>query len=75
MIERGALQVVPLAKEDLPGIRSLMRKYEDLPMDFADATLVHIALREGIREIFTLDRRDFRVYRLGPRRSFTIIPD
>jgi hypothetical protein len=42
MIERGALQVLPLGKEDLPGIRSLMRKYGDPPMDFADATLTPI---------------------------------
>jgi hypothetical protein len=51
-----------------------MRKYADLPMDFADATLVRAAIREGLRKIFTLDRRDFSVYRLGPLRSFTIIP-
>lgn len=75
MIERGALQILPIGKEDFPGIRSLMRKYSDLPMDFADATLVQAAIREGLREIFTLDRRDFSVYRLAPRRGFTIVPD
>jgi predicted nucleic acid-binding protein len=52
-----------------------MRKYRSLPMDFADATLVRVAEREGIRRIFTLDRRDFSVYRLGPRGgSFAIVP-
>lgn len=76
MIERGALQIVPITKDDLHGIRSLMRKYADLAMDFADATLVHVAARERMRTIFTLDRRDFGVYRVGSRGArFTIIPD
>jgi hypothetical protein len=75
MIERGALQVLPLEAEDLPRIRALMRKYADLPMDFADATLVHIAQRDGIRQVFTLDRRDFSVYRLAHGQSIVIIPD
>lgn len=75
MIERGALQVLSLETEDLPSIRNLMRKYADLPMDFADATLVHIAQRENIRQIFTLDRRDFAVYRLAHGQVFTILPE
>jgi predicted nucleic acid-binding protein len=35
----------------------------DLPMDFADATLVVTAEKTGIREIISMDR-DFDVYRL-----------
>jgi len=75
MIERGMLQVISLEVDDLPGIRKLMRRYADLPMDFADATLVQVAKRQGIEQIFTLDRRDFTVYRLGRGKAFTIIPD
>jgi predicted nucleic acid-binding protein len=50
------------AIDDLTEIKALMTKYRDLPMDFADATLVQIANREKISRIFTLDRRDFSVY-------------
>ena len=32
---------------DLPDLDQLMRRYADRPMDFADATLVHLARREG----------------------------
>ena len=74
MIERGAIEILDVEDADLAQIRSLMRKYADLPMDFADATLVRAAIREGLRDIFTLDRRDFRTYRLGPRKSFNIVP-
>jgi hypothetical protein len=75
MIERGMLQILSLEVEDFPGIRKLMRQYADLPMDFADATLVQVAKRHGIEQIFTLDRRDFSVYRLRRGKAFTIIPD
>jgi len=74
MIERGALRVLPLEVGDIPSVRSLMQKYSDLPMDFADATLVQIANREKIRKVFTLDRRDFSVYRLKRDQAFTIVP-
>ena len=73
MIERQALSVLPIGDQDLPGIRSLMRKYRDLPMDFADATLVQAAAREGLRDVLTLDRRDFSIYRLGGRKGFNIL--
>ena len=75
MIERGMLQVLSLDVDDLPDIRKLMRQYKDLPMDFADATLVQVAKRQGIDRIFTLDRRDFAVYRLRRGKAFTPIPD
>ena len=73
MIERGAIRLLDLGSKDLPIIRSLMEKYRDQPMDFADASLVHVAKREGLHEIFTLDRRDFDVYRLTRGKSFTVL--
>ena len=51
-----------------------MRKYLDLPMDVADAALVRIAEREDIRRIFTIDRRDFAVYRPARIGRFSVIP-
>ena len=75
MIERDMLQVLSLGIDDLPSIRKLMRQYANLPMDFADATLVQAAKRQHIDQVFTLDRRDFSVYRLGRGKAFTIIPD
>ncbi len=74
MVERRTLLLLNISAPDLPRIRALIKKYRNLPMDFADATLVRVAEREGIRRVFTLDRRHFGVYRLGPRETaFTII--
>ena len=72
-IESGDLVIDPLAVEDLPGLRTLLKKYRDVPMDLADATLVRVAEREGIDDIFTLDHH-FRVYRTHRRRAFAVIP-
>jgi predicted nucleic acid-binding protein len=74
MIEAAPIRLAPLDDEDVPRLRELMAKYRDLPMDLVDAALVHVAEREGFRRVFTLDQRDFAVYRVAGRERFTIIP-
>jgi predicted nucleic acid-binding protein len=52
---------------DDPGLErafELMRRYENVPMDFADATLVAAAETLATVKVFTLDRKDFGVYRV-----------
>ena len=73
-LEADALLIADLAAEQRTRMRHLMRKYRDLPMDLADAGLVAVAERERISRIFTLDRRDFEVYRPAGIRRFDIIP-
>lgn len=73
-VRSGALTLLPLTDNDLPDMLDLMRKYRDRPMDFADATLVHLAHRESISTVFTIDRADFDTYRIGGRRRFRIVP-
>jgi hypothetical protein len=50
-----------------------MRKYRDLPMDLADAALVRVAERERLRRIFTVDRRDFQIYRPSRIGRFAVL--
>jgi predicted nucleic acid-binding protein len=73
-IETDALALAALDATDAPRLRELMEKYRDLPMDLADAALVRVAEREGLTEIFTLDRRHFSIYRPGRRRRFAMVP-
>jgi predicted nucleic acid-binding protein len=75
MVEAGPIALARLDDADVPRLRELMAKYRDRPMDLADASLVHVAERDGYRRIFTLDRRDFEVYRLAGRERFTIVPE
>ena len=66
--------LAPLTDSDLPNIRALMFQYHDHPMDFADATLVHLANRESISLILTIDHNDFETYRFAGNKSFTLRP-
>ena len=43
-------------------------------MDFADATLVHLARRESLSTVFTVDFNDFETYRIEGRKRFSILP-
>lgn len=74
LVETGALRVLPLGREDMSRVRALMEKYRDLPMDLADAALVRAAERERIKTIFTIDRRDFSLYRPLGLGRFRIVP-
>ena len=74
MIEAGAVEILPLGVDDVPRMKELMSKYRDLPMDLADAALVRVAERERLRRIFTLDRRDFQIYRPSRIGRFVILP-
>jgi uncharacterized protein len=74
MIEIGAVEIMPIGIDDVPRMKELMRKYRDLPMDLADAALVRVAERERLRRIFTLDRRDFQIYKPSRIGRFTIFP-
>lgn len=70
-------ELVTVVSSDVPSLqktKSLMEKYSDLPMDFADATLVCLASESGILNIATLDQRDFSVYRTEANHAFTIFP-
>jgi predicted nucleic acid-binding protein len=74
ILESDALWMADLTDDDYPRLQQLMRKYRDLPMDLADAALVRVAERERLPRIFTIDRRDFEVYRPTGIRRFEILP-
>lgn len=74
ILETGAVEILSLDRQDLPAMKRLMEKYRDLPMDLADSALVHVAAREDIRRVLTLDQKDFAVYRLPRKGRFTLLP-
>jgi len=72
-IVEGNLQIYNLDRDFMKTCRELMRKYHDLPMDLADASLVAVADAENIRTIFTLDK-DFKVYKTKQNKHFKLLP-
>jgi uncharacterized protein len=73
-ILRGAFQLVPSSMKSLQRVAVLMERYGNVPMDFADATLVVLAEELESEWVFTLDRRGFSAYRMHRNRTFRIIP-
>ena len=73
-ISRGGMDIPSLGSKHIKRCRELMEKYKDLPMDLADASLVALAEDKDISKVFTLDHRDFNIYRLGKRKRFKLIP-
>jgi hypothetical protein len=71
----GAALLVPTTRSSLRRSRELVRRYSELPMDYADATIVALAEELGTNLVFTTDRRDFAVYRIRGRGRFEIRPD
>lgn len=75
-LQQGGAQVWLFDATSLALAFRLMAQYRDCPMDFADASLVAVACQLQISEVFTVDRKDFYVYRINighEQRSFTVI--
>jgi predicted nucleic acid-binding protein len=74
LVRSGALVLGTITDRDLAALEALMIRYRDRPMDFADATLVHLAARESLTTILTVDNDDFETYRITGRRRFRVLP-
>ena len=74
-VSTGFLELLPLSGLEADALARLMTRYVSLRPQLADAVLIHLANRDNIDTIFTLDRRDFTVYRSSKNRPFHIVPD
>jgi predicted nucleic acid-binding protein len=74
-IQRGGVEIYPIEKELLIRCREWVKRYRDLPMDLADVTLVALADILEVPKIFTLDHKDFAIYRFKQKKRFTLIPE
>ena len=73
-IRTSELLVFPITIDDVDGIAQILRRYADQNLDFADATLMHLAERERMQTIFTIDHRHFGIYRTKQRKPLIIVP-
>jgi predicted nucleic acid-binding protein len=70
----GAIVLVPSSLESLKRTKRLMEKYKDIPMDYADATLISIAEVFSITRIVTFDAKNFGIYRMSSKQPFVVLP-
>ena len=72
-IRRGGLSLQPLGADDFLEIATIIRRYADRDIDFADATLVWLADLVNTVDVMTIDRGDFLVYRARGGRAFNLV--
>ncbi len=70
----SVVEIVPANTKSLQKTKGLMKQYADLPMDFADATIVCLATETRMQKVVTFDKKDFAIYKLPKKQSFTIMP-
>lgn len=68
---KGYVEIFDIGKYHLPRIKTLMKKYDTLPMDLADASLVVAAEELEDGRILSTDLRDFRTYRWKNHQPFS----
>ncbi|QDV80800.1 type II toxin-antitoxin system VapC family toxin [Botrimarina mediterranea] len=73
-LETSFLELLPLDESDASAIREILSTYRDQGFQLADASLMHLAEREAISTVFTLDRRDFGVYRPQSIAALRLLP-
>lgn len=73
-ISRGGIEIFPIDTKMQGRCRKLMKKYKDLPMDLADGSLVVLAESKNLERIFTLDHKDFQIYRFAKNKKFKLMP-
>ena len=71
-VEQGIFQIPLQLNRAAASIRAILRKYRDVPADFADACLIHLADELDTGEILTLDS-DFARYRWRRNRAFQLL--
>ena len=69
----GRLVLHDLTPAEADRMAALMARYQDTPMDLADASLVVVAERRTLRRVFTTDA-DFYVYRLADGSALEVVP-
>lgn len=70
----GVWALAPIGTEALPWLEAFLDRYRKLGAQLADACLVYLAEREEMETVFSLDYRDFSVYRYGKNKSLKIVP-
>jgi len=73
-VAAGSYQLEPMASHDVGAALTIMRRYRDLTIGLADASIVVLAERHGVGDILTFDQRHFRALTWGNGKPFRMLP-
>lgn len=74
-VVEGAYELAEFSGSDVERAAAVMRRYADLRVGLADASIVVLAERHGSTDVLTFDRRHFRAMRGPGGRPFRLLPD
>lgn len=73
--KEGVFHVLEIPSDTTAWLSAFFERFSDREPQLADASLIYLAEREGIDAIFTLDARDFSIYRTTSGKALRILPD
>jgi predicted nucleic acid-binding protein len=73
-VGRGVYRLEAFGVDEIDAAEQVIGRYRDLAIGLADASLVVLAARYGVRDLLTLDERHFRAMRGPNGRPFRILP-
>jgi len=70
----GVIRILPMEDSAMLWTAAFLRKYRRVRPQIADASLMYLADRENLDTIFTLESRDFSIFRLSGGRRVQLLP-
>jgi uncharacterized protein len=71
---RLAFNVLALLNEDMINMETIMARYHDARFDYTDAAIMAVSERLNITKVYTLDRRDFTIFRPKHCHNLELLP-
>ena len=75
MVHGGFYEVLDISADEITQVGGVIAKYRDQAIDLADACLVHLADRESISTVFTVDVRHFQLFRTASGKPLRLVPE
>ena len=69
----SACELCEFDAEGQARIVTVLERYQDLPMDYADATLLVLGEIEKVSSVATVDVNDFSVYRMANGKAMKLV--
>lgn len=73
-VARGVYRLEPFDDEGVAAAERIIGRYASLEIGLADASIVVLAARYGVRDLLTLDERHFRTLRVPSGKPFRLLP-
>ena len=72
-ILKSIVEIRPSNIQSLQKTKILMKKYANLPMEYANATLVCLAADTSMQNLATFDKKDYSIYTPPARNKFNLV--